>query len=452
MENPIPASIDLEKNILGLCLLQPKYYEEIKDLLDSHHFSAPKHVHLYSAIQQVYEKEKTITPLVLYDYLNSNNLLDRIGGIEYYVELQTVIDKTDELSIMANTIIRKYQRRSIQSHILDLNSKLSKDTPTTEEEIDKLITEIVNANNSSSIDCLKHWGDSYKRVMSDLASSPEPRIKTGFIALDTILGGFCKKNLVLLAARPSMGKTMLAENMAINIARNNHPVAFISLEMSEKELILRGITSLTRIPFRNIFELNLSSEQFQTVAGYSNIFTSMPLYITESALNIAEIKRVLLKAKRDHKIEIAFIDYLQLISGMKYIDNRNLEIGGITRDLKILSKELDITIVLLSQLNRSLESRPDKRPIASDLRDSGSIEQDADMVLFIYRDAVYNDNANPYEAEIIINKNRNGESHKIIKLKFDGRSMNFLNDHTSVDGVVYDDFTDVSGRSEEKSR
>jgi len=277
------------------------------------------------------------------------------------------------------------------------------------------------------VDGLKHIGDAFKRVMSDLASAPELRLRTGFIALDDILGGFCKKNLILLAARPSMGKTMLALNIAMNMARNNHPVAFISLEMSEKELVLRGVTSLTHIPYKRIFECNLSSEEFQSVAGYCNVFTQMPLHITEQTLNLAEIKRTLVKAKRDHKIEVAFIDYLQLVSGVKYTDNRNLEIGGITRDLKMLSKELDISIVLLSQLNRSLESRPDKRPIASDLRDSGSIEQDADIVLFIYRDAVYNPEADQSAVEILINKNRNGESHKTVNLKFDGKSMNFMN-------------------------
>ena len=427
MNNPIPGSIPIEQNILGLCLLNTKYYLEIKDTLESFHFSLPRHVHLYAAIQEIYKREKTVSVLLLHDYLNSNNLLETIGGIEYYVELQTVIEKTDELSTMANTIIRKYKHRLIQSLIAELNSKLSKDSPDTDSQIDNLITDIVKTNNCSVNDNLKHVSTAFKQVMSDLIAAPEPRLRTGFILLDEILGGFCRKNLVLIAARPSMGKTMLALNIAMNLARNGHPVSFLSLEMSEKELILRAVTSLTHIPYKSIFDCTLNSEQYQAVASCANIFTAMPLHITEQTLNLGEIRRTLVKAKSEHKLEAVFIDYLQLIAGVKYTDNRNLEIGGITRELKALAKELDIVVVLLSQLNRSLESRPEKRPIASDLRDSGSIEQDADIVLFIYRDVVYNPDADRTEAEIIINKNRNGESHKTVKLKFDGKSMNFMN-------------------------
>lgn len=427
MENPIPASIDLERNILGLCLLQSKFYEEIKDILSPKHFADIKHLHLYSAIQKVYEKEKTVSVLVLHDYLNSNNLLELIGGIEYFIDLQTVIDKTDELSVMAKTVIRKYQRRSIQETINKLNSKLKEDLIDTDAEIDNLITDIIKANNFSLNETFLHGSEIHKTVMNSLVSKPPTKIKSGFIALDDLLGGFTKKNLILLAARPSMGKTMLALNIMMNMVKNGHPVAMLSLEMSYSELHVRLITSLTGIPYKSIMEMSMTSEEFQEMSDLTELFEKWPMHISESSLNIQEIKRSAVRLKREHNIEVLFIDYLQLISGVKYTDNRNLEIGGITKDLKTLAKELDIAVILLSQLNRGLETRPDKRPIASDLRDSGSIEQDADIVMFIYRDVVYNKEANPSDAEIIINKNRNGESHRTINLSFEGRLMKFTN-------------------------
>jgi replicative DNA helicase len=447
----IPNSLELEKNILGLILLDGRNYHEVKDILLPKHFSIIQHVTLYQAIQDVYVKDKSISPMVLLDHLQSNDLMQEIGGEEAYVGLQTVFDKTDDLSVMANSILRKYQRRLIQMKSVELHSKLREDLPETEHDIDKLISEMVEINFASYKDTLEDIASIYKKTMSELMSQPEPQIKTGFIELDSIIGGFRRKNLIVLAARPAMGKTMLALNMAIHQSKSSYRVAFISLEMSKKELVLRAMTSLTLIPYRNIFELNMNTEDYKKLGECSEQLKLMDIRITETSLNIKDIRRLLVRAKHENKIDIVYIDYLQLISGVKYSDNRNLEVGSITRDLKLLSKELDISIVLLSQLNRGLENRPDKHPIASDLRDSGSIEQDADMILFIYRDIVYNRDADPNETEILINKNRNGESHKIAKMKFDGKSMNFLNDKHVYKGVEYEDYTDVSRRTEEKS-
>lgn len=423
--NKIPHSIDIEKTLLGLLLLNDKNYIECRDIVTFSDFALPQHQTLYYAIEQLYLREKKIDVHLLLDYIKSNELMEKIGGEVYFIELQTIIENSESIPNMAKIIRKKHHRRQIQEITVNLHAKLKEDLNYTDDEIDKLITDIVNANNSTLDESYSTAKSALAEAFNQLAKQSASGIMSGYPYLDEIIGGFKTKHLIVLAARPSMGKTMLALNMAMNMVRNKIPVAFLSLEMSKTDIALRAMVSMTGIPYGNIVSARVTSEEWESLTNLSVVFSEMPLFISEATMDMKEIRRTTRKLKQEHNIQVLFIDYLQLIAGTKYTDNRNLEIGWITKELKALAKELDIAVILLSQLNRSLEARMDKRPVASDLRDSGSIEQDADIVMFIYRDVVYNQEANPKEAELIVNKNRNGQSHLTVMLEFSGKSMTF---------------------------
>ena len=248
--------------------------------------------------------------------------------------------------------------------------------------------------------------------MANIKTSQEgvTGIPTGFSHFDTMTSGMQRGDLLILAARPSMGKTALALNIALNACRNNYSIGLFSLEMSAEQLVLRMLSSESRIPHQRIRNAMISSDEWMELTNTAAKLAEAKMFIDDTAtLNILELKAKARKLKAAEDIKFLIIDYLQLLSSHKRHENRTQEISAISRALKALAKELNIPILALSQLSRSLESRMDKRPLLSDLRESGAIEQDGDVIFFIYRDAVYNpDTEQPDLTEIIIGKQRNG--------------------------------------------
>jgi replicative DNA helicase len=255
-------------------------------------------------------------------------------------------------------------------------------------------------------------------------------LMTGFPALDTLLTGFYPGQLILLAARPSMGKSALAQNIAENLADAGIPSAFASLEMSKLEIAYRSIARVAKIPTHRLRtgEINHTEVAKFTEAKKKVLARAAYFHVEDNAsLTVSKLRAELKRMKRQQPLGLAIVDYLQMMVAAKTEENRQAQVSEISRSLKVLARELEIPILALAQLNRNLEGRTDKRPVLSDLRDSGSLEQDADVVLFIYRDEFYNPDSDAQGvAEIIVAKNRNGEAHKTVSLGFSGRLVSFL--------------------------
>ena len=264
-------------------------------------------------------------------------------------------------------------------------------------------------NSLTALDVI--MSDTVQTIMKRVQNRGElSGVTTGFTDLNSLLGGFQKSDLVLLAARPSMGKTALAVNLAVNAAKAGKKVAMFSLEMSKTQIGQRILASFAQMNLSSLFKGELEGQDLVNLITASNELSKYSLHIDDTAaISLIELKAKLRRLKMEEGLDLVVVDYLQLMTTGERVENRVLEISQISRGLKAIAKELDVPVLALSQLSRALEQRPDKRPKLSDLRESGAIEQDADIVMFLYRDYVYNkETENPNLAEVIVSKHRNG--------------------------------------------
>lgn len=405
----LPQNLEAEQGLLGTLLIDNRAYEKIGDYLKPIHFFAPAHQRIYQAIQTLIDRGQTASPVTLKSYFEKDADLEQVGGAAYLVDLASSVISVLNIEDYARTIYDLYLRRELISFGNDVvnesfDHNLDNDAQDTIETAEaRLFSMAETGDAQASFVTLR---DSIKLAIELAESAYNNKggvtgVTTGLKDVDEKLGGLHNSDLLILAGRPSMGKTALATNMAFNAAKayaqsggkEGAITAFFSLEMSHDQLTTRILAEQSGISGDQLRKGNISEAQFRDFAQAAHNLSQIPLYIDDTpALSIGAIRTRCRRLKRKHGLGLIVVDYLQLLrgSGTKQSEsNRVLEISEITRGLKALAKELQVPVLALSQLSRAVEQREDKRPMLSDLRESGSIEQDADVVMFVYREEYY---------------------------------------------------------------
>ncbi|MBD3300710.1 MAG: replicative DNA helicase [Candidatus Moranbacteria bacterium] len=432
-----PQNIEAERSVLGSLLIDEQAANKIADMLKAKDFYKNRHRMIFDAMMELYEKNDPIDLISLTNILEEKGMLKEAGGSTYLTELANDVPVATNVEYYAKTVAKKSTlRRLIESatEIAEMGYEEDKD-------IDKLLDEAEKKLFSISQKYLKQDFVPIKNVLEDaflrideLHKNKDSLrgVSTGFKALDNILAGFQKSDLIILAARPSLGKTTLSLDIMRNVAINEkRPVAMFSLEMSKDQLVDRMLSSEAEVDLWKLRTGKLSDKgeysDFQRLADAMGYLSEAQIYIDDSgSANIMQVRAMARRLHAEQELGLIVVDYLQLMEGGNYSESRVQEISQISRSLKQLARELNVPILALSQLSRAVETRSPQIPKLSDLRESGSIEQDADIVLFIYReDREKPDTANKNIAEIHIAKHRNGPVGKA-DLYFNANSVKFM--------------------------
>lgn len=423
LSNLIPQNIEAEEAVLGAILVNPTVITKVVEFLSAESFYKPAHRYVYEAMLQLFNQNEKIDIVSVSDVLNFNSKLDLIGGRAFINDLSFKTITTSNIEYYAKIVQEKAVKRALinaGSEIVSFGYDLN---PTDEslESAEKLIFEIASRKATKD---LSHVRDlvlgSYEKIEYRYNHRDElTGVPTGFYELDNMTSGLQKSDLIILAARPSMGKTAFVLNIAQNVAiRAKIPVAIFSLEMSKEQLVQRMLCSEAEVDTQKIRTGNMQRKDWDKLAHSMSDLSEAPLYIDDTGgCTLTDIRAKCRRLAMEEKsLGLIVIDYLQLMEGSGK-EERIQQISSISRGLKTLARELDVPIIALSQLSRAVEQRKDRRPMLSDLRESGAIEQDADIVMFIYRDDYYNREEGEEEAkptgkegksEILIAKQRNG--------------------------------------------
>ncbi len=412
----LPSNIDAERAILGAILLSDECYHSIADVLLAADFYMPAHKAIYQAIQTLAGSNQRIDMITLQHQLEAQKEMDVAGGIIYLVGLQEDIPAVGLIEQHAQIVKGKATLRSLISSsvgiITDCYNQSDKEIESIIDEAERRIFDVSSRTSNKDFVQLDIWLRKTFQHLSSIKSSSKgvTGVCSSFEVLDHMTSGFQKGDLIILAARPSMGKTAFALNLAVNAAKNKMSVGFFSLEMSAEQLTLRLLSTESGINHQSIRNATISSEEWIELTHVAADLAQMKFFIDDTAgISIMELRAKARKLKARGGVDMIIVDYLQLLHSNKKHENRHQEVSEISRALKGLAKELGVPIIALSQLSRAVDSRVDKRPMLSDLRESGAIEQDADVIMFMYRDIVYNpETENPASAELIIGKQRNG--------------------------------------------
>jgi len=447
-----PQSIDSEKALLGSIMLKPEVLFDTIDLINEKSFYAEKHRIIFGAMLSLFSKKEPIDLLSLSTKLKDKKQLDQIGGSAYLTELVNLVPSASNAKYYAEVVQKKF----ILRNLIEAAENIAQLGYSEEEELDDLldsaekkIFKVANQKMSHSFISLKDTlGEAWERL--DKLHKSEKGMRgtpTGFKALDDKLSGLQKSDLVILAARPSMGKTSLALDFARNAALlNKIPVCIFSLEMSSQQLVDRMLAADARVDSWKLRTGQLSNDgEFTQIRDSMARLSEAPIFIDDEASNsVIKMRAVARRVKREHGLGLIVVDYLQLMTTSKNYDSMVNQITEVSRSLKALARDLEVPVLALSQLSRAVEHRGGK-PRLSDLRDSGSIEQDADVVMFIHREDKQNDNSDrPNIADILIEKHRNGPTGSI-ELYFDDQKTSFL----SLDKSGVDDSGFASASSDE---
>ena len=438
-----PQAIDLEAVVLGAMLIDKKGVDEVIDILHKDVFYVEAHQHIFEAVFQLFQEAQPIDLLTVSNKLKMNEKLDTAGGDYYLIELTRKVGSSAHIEFHARIILQKFVQRSlikISTEIIEDSYADNKDVFDLLDEAEAKLYEVTQGNLKKSVETAQDLVIQAKQKIEEISNKDGlSGIPSGYDKLDKLTSGWQPSDLVIIAARPGMGKTALTLSMARNIAVNtNIPVAFFSLEMSSVQLITRLISSETGLTSEKLRTGKLEKHEWEQLNVKAKALESAPLFIDDTpSLSIFDLRAKARRLASQHKIKLIIIDYLQLMTAgsSQKGGNREQEISTISRNLKALAKELDIPVIALSQLSRAVETRGgSKRPLLSDLRESGAIEQDADIVSFIYRPEYYkidewdDEDQSPTDgqAELIIAKHRNGGLENI-RLKFIGELGRFEN-------------------------
>lgn len=419
LNDKIPINIEAEQAVLGAILISKDTSMAIDEInLKVDDFYRSSHRIIYRAMLMLFKANKPIDNLTVIEYLNKTNELEKAGGIACITSLVNCVPSASNIKYYADMVAirRKYIQAGEQIKNIAYNAE---NIDSTVSKTEKLIFDISKENvykgdiiepTDLMIECMQEIEYQYEHNKNGVSG-----IDTGYVDLNKITGGFQNSDFIIIGARPAMGKTALVLSMASKIAKKNIPVAVFSLEMSKAQLGKRLISGASCVNSQKISTGRLDENEWQRVIKATDILSKRPIYIEDSAeINILQLRSKARQLKRQKDIKLIIIDYLQLLASERKRDNKVQEVSDISRQLKILAKELNIPVIALAQLSRSVEARQDKRPMLSDLRESGSIEQDADIVMFLYRDEYYNANTNNKNlAELIISKHRNGSTGKV---------------------------------------
>ena len=431
-----PQNIEAEQAVLGTVLIQDKALLKVIDLLQPGDFYRDAHKTIYAAMMALFDKHEPHDLITVTGLLSDQNKLEDVGGAAYLASLTDIIPFTGTLVHHAR-IIRK---KSILRRLIQTSTEVAArcydaqdDIDTLVDEAEKTIFEIAHSKKGEGFQPMSSVVPKAFDRINRLFDKQEhiTGVATGYDELDRITAGLQPAEMIILAARPSMGKTALAMNIVQHAAMiGKVPVAVFSLEMSVESLALRMLCSLGPIDSQRIRTGRLIDSDWPKLTRATGMLSEAPIYIDDTpGLTVLEMRAKARRLKSEQDLGLIVVDYLQLMQGKSSSENRAQEISDISRSLKAMAKELNVPVLALSQLNRSLENRTDKRPQLADLRESGAIEQDADVIMFIYRDEVYNraeGNPNRGLAEIIVGKQRNGPTG-VIKLSFLGEYTRFEN-------------------------
>jgi len=431
-----PQNLEAEQCVLGSILLQQGALVKILELLAPEDFYREAHKNIFTAMVDLFEKNEPQDIITVTNVLKNKNKLDDVGGPAYLANLTDIVPVAANIIYYAQIIRSKAILRRLIQTSTEIAARCYEeqgDIDSLVDDAEQTIFEISRTKSNQDFQALsKIIPETFKRI-EKLAEKKEliTGVPTGYDDLDRITCGMQSSDMIILAGRPSMGKTALAMNIVQNAAIfHKIPVAVFSLEMSKEQLGMRMLCSVSRVDSQDLRTGFIRDPDWPKLARATGILSEAPIYIDDSpAISVLEMRAKSRRLKAEHNIGLVVVDYLQLMRGRSTAERREQEISEISRSLKAMAKELDLPVIALSQLNRSLESRPNKRPQLSDLRESGAIEQDADVICFLYRDEIYNkseDNPKRGIAELIIGKQRNGPTGTI-ELTFIDKFTTFEN-------------------------
>jgi replicative DNA helicase len=435
-ERSLPHNLEAERSVLGAILVHNDAFNMAAEVIDSGDFYRDAHRRIFDKMVALNERNQAIDFVTLKEELGRAGELDEVGGPAYVASLADGVPRATNVEYYARIV----KEKSTLRNLIFAANKILTNAYEADQESDLILDDAESAIFSVADDRLKAGFV----PMRDLVKESFPKIEqlfeqkrlitgvpTGFVDLDEMTRGLQGGDLIIIAARPSMGKTSLVLNMSQYVANQpEHTVGFFSLEMSKESLFLRLLTSEAQIDSHRLMSGAIGQKDYGRISHALETLSAMKLYIDDTAsIGVMEMRAKARRLKAEHGLSLLVIDYIQLMSGRGRFENRTLELASISRSMKGLAKELNVPIVVLSQLSRAPEARSDHRPQLSDLRESGALEQDADLVLLIYRDDVYNKDPNSPDAgtaELIVAKQRNGPTG-VVRLAFLREQTRFAN-------------------------
>ena len=412
-----PQNIEAEQAVLGAMLIKKEAIAEVQEILQPDDFYREAHRIVYEAMVQLQNNDEAVDLVTLTEQLRKSEQLDKIGGLAFITQLANAVPTAANVVYHAKIVKEKAELRSLINAATAIASAAYEDNTDVEnimDDAEKKILAVANRKNGGAFESMKSI---VMRTFERINVLYESKggltgISSGFKDLDKLTAGLQKSDLILVAARPSMGKTAFTLNIASYVGTHGGKVAFFSLEMSKEQLMQRMLCAEGGIDATKLRTGQLDTQEWNKLVHVADTLSRAPIYIDDTAgITVMELRSKARRLKAEHGLDLIIIDYLQLMQGRpsKNGDNRQQEISEISRSLQALARELDLPVIALSQLSRSVESRKIKKPMLSDLRESGSLEQDADIVMFLYREDYYDkDTENKNITDVIVAKHRNG--------------------------------------------
>jgi replicative DNA helicase len=429
-----PQNLDAEMSLLGAVLIDEETLADVSEHVSPKDFYDKRHKTIYDGMMRLYERHRPVDLLTLSDELRKKDEFDAIGGSAYLTELTNYVPTAAHAEAYAEMVAQKAVRRRLIKASAEISELGFNEETTTQELLEKAEAELFSVSDQS----LKQDLVSIETILTDSFDRMEELhrnkgalrgVRTGWRDLDNMTAGLQRSDLIILAARPAMGKTTLVTNLAYNVATvAKQSVLFFSLEMSKEQLVDRMLADASGVDAWNIRTGNLSDEDFSKLSEAMGEMAEAPIYLDDTpGLSVLEMRTKARRAAHENPLGVIIVDYLQLMQGSgRDNGNRVQEVSEISRGLKLIARELNVPVIALSQLSRSVESRSPQVPQLADLRESGSIEQDADIVMFIYREAYYNPETERENiTDLIIAKHRNGPVGKV-ELYFHPERLRFM--------------------------
>lgn len=428
-----PFSQEAEEAVIGSVLLDESVFPTLAQFLDTDDFFMPRHQYIWEACKRLAERRELIDIITVSDELKALGRYGDSGGDAYLAHLLANIPSSQNVSgygriVERNALRRKLLKASEEIKALAMNSEM--DIEQVVQSAEEKVFSVTEGQVKREFVSMNHAVNDYFDRIEFLIQNPQISlgVPSGFTDLDALLGGFQKSDLIIFAGRPGMGKTSFMLSTAMNAARLNKRIAIFSMEMGTEQIIQRIFAMETRINSQKLRLAKLDPKEYVTFVKVAGQLNNYNMFIDDTpALTPSQMRTKARRLQHEHGIDLIIVDYIQLMSaGQNYGNNRVQEVSYISRSMKELARELNVPIISAAQLSRAVEQRQDKRPLLSDLRESGSIEQDADVVMFLYRDVIYNEATEfPNQADIIISKHRNGPTGTI-SLYFDETITRFM--------------------------
>ncbi len=435
-----PQDLEAEKSLLGALLLSDTAFPNVLEVVKAEDFYDPRHVQIFQGMTNLFNEHRPIDLMTLASELKKQGTIKNIGGAPYLTELTNFVPTASHVEAYADLVSQASIRRrlikagtEIASAAYNNGAEIGELVGAAEKSLFAVSDQTVKSEYVALEDLLV---DAYDRIEELHKNGGALRgLKTGFHDLDNKTAGFQKGDLIIIGARPAMGKTTFAQNLAYNVATHNGEgkgVLFFTMEMANNEIVDRIVSDISGVDNWKIRKGNLSDDEFTRIGDALGEMNEVPLYLDDtSSMTILELRNKAKRAYHDHSISMIVVDYLQLLQGSdRYAGNRVQEVTEISRGLKTLARELEVPVIALAQLSRGVTGRDDPRPVLSDLRESGSIEQDADLVMFLHRPDYYKQNQDDFVptniTELIIAKHRHGPVGKI-ELYFHPELLRFMN-------------------------